>query len=81
MIFDCLNSHEEYWNGELTLNHFLYYFQVTCSSSSNRLCGKASSSKPSSKKGKEKVVVAAKGKGVADRTIGDPDYYSRWLIR
>lgn len=31
--------------------------------------------------GEEKVGAAAKSKGVVDRSVGNPAYYTRWLIR
>lgn len=37
--------------------------------------------KPSFEKEKEKTAAVAKSKGVVDCTLGDFNYYTRWLIR
>lgn len=74
-VFDCLNSHKDYGNGELKLEYFLNYYQVARSSSNNRTRTKASSSKTFPKKGKGRATKVAKGKGAADPSLVNPNYY------
>lgn len=47
VMFDYLNGHKDYGNGELKLGHFLYYYQLACSSGSNKPHIKGKDSQPS----------------------------------
>lgn len=62
-MFNCINAHKDHGKGDLSLEYFLYYYQVARSSGNNQPHGKAITSKASPKKGKGKATRAAKGKG------------------
>lgn len=85
--FYFLNDHPLYGDGELGLEHFLYYYQPARSSGSNQPRGKRS---PKKDKGKAKVgeagsppkkKVKGTGKGNPIRDTTDPDFYKKWLIK
>lgn len=73
VMFDCINVWPEIGNGELGLEHFLYYFGLRRESRDNR---PARSSKKKASKSKDN-----KGKGKAtEYEPANPDYYNKWQI-
>lgn len=64
-VFDYINNHKDLSNGQLNIDHFLYYFRAGWSSENNRPL------KSPVKKGQK----ADKGKVVAD------EHKDKWLIK
>lgn len=72
VVFDYINARANQGNGELTLDHFLYYYQAVRSWGNNRPHQSPKKLKGKSHKGKDKVEQA---------TPIDSEYYKKWLIR
>lgn len=77
-MFDYINAHPDFGKAKMKLDHFTYYFQLTRSSSNNKVRPAAKKPWQSPHKPKSK---SHKGKGAIEPEAEvDRDYYKQWLV-